>query len=72
MRFGLIYELQLPRPWDANSEHHLVQQALAEVEVAADDAADARRADRADAVDARPANRGTGQATANGNECQQS
>jgi alkanesulfonate monooxygenase SsuD/methylene tetrahydromethanopterin reductase-like flavin-dependent oxidoreductase (luciferase family) len=34
MRFGLIYELQLPRPWDANSEHRLVQQALAEVEVA--------------------------------------
>jgi uncharacterized protein (DUF58 family) len=34
MRFGLIYELQLPRPWDANSEHQLVQQALAEVEVA--------------------------------------
>lgn len=34
MRFGLIYELQLPRPWDADSEHRLVQQALAEVEVA--------------------------------------
>ena len=34
MRFGLIYELQLPRPWDANTEHQLVQQALAEVEVA--------------------------------------
>jgi alkanesulfonate monooxygenase SsuD/methylene tetrahydromethanopterin reductase-like flavin-dependent oxidoreductase (luciferase family) len=34
MRFGLIYELQLPRPWDAESEHRLVQQALAEVEVA--------------------------------------
>ncbi len=34
MRFGLIYELQLPRPWDADSEHRLVQQALTEVEVA--------------------------------------
>ena len=34
MRFGLIYELQLPRPWDAESEHRLVQHALAEVEVA--------------------------------------
>jgi hypothetical protein len=34
MRFGLIYELQLPRPWDADSEHQLVQQALAEVEAA--------------------------------------
>ncbi|MFO1025788.1 MAG: LLM class flavin-dependent oxidoreductase [Acetobacteraceae bacterium] len=35
MRFGLIYELQLPRPWDANSEHRLVQEALDEI-VAAD------------------------------------
>ena len=34
MKFGLIYELQLPRPWDAESEHRLVQQALSEVEVA--------------------------------------
>ncbi len=34
MRFGLIYELQLPRPWDADSEHRLVQDALAEVEAA--------------------------------------
>lgn len=34
MRFGLIYELQLPRPWDAESEHRMVQDALAEVEVA--------------------------------------
>jgi len=34
MRFGLIYELQLPRPWDAESEHRMVQHALAEVEVA--------------------------------------
>jgi alkanesulfonate monooxygenase SsuD/methylene tetrahydromethanopterin reductase-like flavin-dependent oxidoreductase (luciferase family) len=34
MRFGLIYELQLPKPWDAESEHRLVQQALTEVEAA--------------------------------------
>ncbi len=34
MRFGLIYELQLPRPWTKESEHRLVQDALAEVEVA--------------------------------------
>jgi len=34
MKFGLIYELQLPRPWDAESEHRLVQDALAEVETA--------------------------------------
>src|ERR1700753_4214078 len=34
MRFGLIYELQLPRPWDDLSEHRLVQDALVEVEVA--------------------------------------
>jgi alkanesulfonate monooxygenase SsuD/methylene tetrahydromethanopterin reductase-like flavin-dependent oxidoreductase (luciferase family) len=34
MRFGLIYELQLPRPWGAGSEHRMVQHALAEVEVA--------------------------------------
>jgi hypothetical protein len=34
MRFGLIYELQLPRPRHAESEHRLVQLALAEVEVA--------------------------------------
>ena len=34
MRFGLIYELQLPRPWQQDSEHRLVQDALVEVEVA--------------------------------------
>ena len=34
MKFGLIYELQLPRPWDENSEHRMVQEALVEVEVA--------------------------------------
>ncbi len=34
MRFGLLYELQLPRPWLAMSEHQMFQDALAEVEVA--------------------------------------
>ncbi len=34
MKFGLLYELQLPRPWTEESEHRLVQDALAEVEVA--------------------------------------
>ncbi len=34
MKFGLIYELQLPRPWDENSEHRLVGEALTEIEIA--------------------------------------
>ncbi len=34
MKFGLFYELQLPRPWHANSELDLVQNALTEVELA--------------------------------------
>ena len=34
MKFGLIYELQLPRPWDADAEHRLIQHALTEVETA--------------------------------------
>ena len=34
MRFGLLYELQLPRPWDDRSEHRLIHEALAEVEIA--------------------------------------
>ena len=34
MRFGLLYELQLPRPWDDRSEHRLIHEALAEVETA--------------------------------------
>src|SRR5215469_16508656 len=34
MRFGLLYELQLPRPWDDRSEHRLIHDALAEVELA--------------------------------------
>ena len=34
MRFGLLYELQLPRPWLEMSEHKLFQDALSEVEAA--------------------------------------
>ena len=34
MRFGLLYELQLPRPWDEHSEHRMIHDALAEVELA--------------------------------------
>ncbi len=34
MKFGIFYELQLPRPWDAGSEHRLLEDALAEIELA--------------------------------------
>src|SRR5437868_5421941 len=34
MKFGVFYELQLPKPWDAASEHRLVHEALAQVELA--------------------------------------
>jgi alkanesulfonate monooxygenase SsuD/methylene tetrahydromethanopterin reductase-like flavin-dependent oxidoreductase (luciferase family) len=34
MRFGLLYELQLPRPWDEYAEHRMIHEALAEVELA--------------------------------------
>ncbi|MFN2427905.1 MAG: LLM class flavin-dependent oxidoreductase [Candidatus Binatia bacterium] len=34
MKFGVFYELQLPKPWDAGSEHRLVHEALAQVELA--------------------------------------
>ena len=34
MRFGLLYELQHPRPWDEMSEHRMIHEALAEVELA--------------------------------------
>jgi alkanesulfonate monooxygenase SsuD/methylene tetrahydromethanopterin reductase-like flavin-dependent oxidoreductase (luciferase family) len=34
MKFGIFYELQLPRPWTPSSEHHLVQNALAQIELA--------------------------------------
>ncbi|HZT47261.1 MAG TPA: LLM class flavin-dependent oxidoreductase [Hyphomicrobiaceae bacterium] len=34
MKFGIFYELQLPRPWGPDDEHKLVQDALAQVELA--------------------------------------
>ena len=34
MRFGLLYEHQLPRPWTEGSEHRLFKDALAQVELA--------------------------------------
>ena len=34
MKFGVFYELQLPRPWAEDDERRLVQDALAQVELA--------------------------------------
>ena len=34
MRFGLFYELQLPRPWDEGSEQRIVEEALEQIELA--------------------------------------
>jgi alkanesulfonate monooxygenase SsuD/methylene tetrahydromethanopterin reductase-like flavin-dependent oxidoreductase (luciferase family) len=34
MKFGVFYELQLPRPWGPDDERQLVQDALAQVELA--------------------------------------
>jgi len=34
MRFGVFYELQLPKPWSADAEHKLVQEALHQIELA--------------------------------------
>ncbi len=34
MKFGVFYELQLPKPWKTESEHTLVKDALAQVELA--------------------------------------
>ena len=34
MKFGIFYELQLPRPWEAHSELKLYQDALSQVELA--------------------------------------
>ncbi|MEY2459666.1 MAG: hypothetical protein QOG30_1496 [Acidimicrobiaceae bacterium] len=34
MRFGIFYEHQLPRPWDVDSEHRLLKDALDQVELA--------------------------------------
>ena len=34
MKFGIFYELQLPRPWESGDEHQLYQNALDQVELA--------------------------------------
>jgi alkanesulfonate monooxygenase SsuD/methylene tetrahydromethanopterin reductase-like flavin-dependent oxidoreductase (luciferase family)/putative sterol carrier protein len=34
VRFSLLYELQLPQPWEDGAEHRLLQEALAQVELA--------------------------------------
>ena len=34
MRFGIFYEHQLPRPWEPDSEHRLIKDALEQVEIA--------------------------------------
>ena len=34
MKFGVFYELQLPRPWAADDEYELVHHALAQIELA--------------------------------------
>ncbi len=34
MKFGIFYEMQLPRPWDADSDWRLYQQALDQLELA--------------------------------------
>ena len=34
MKFGLVYELQLPKPWDERSEHRLHKEALNQVVLA--------------------------------------
>ena len=34
MRFGVFYELQMPKPWDARSEQRIVHEALEQVALA--------------------------------------
>ena len=34
MKFGIFYEHQLPRPWGAKSEYQLLQDSLAQIELA--------------------------------------
>ena len=34
MRFGVFYELQLPKPWGEDAEHRLIQEALEQVQLA--------------------------------------
>ena len=31
MKFGIFYELQIPRPWERHTEHLLLQNALTQV-----------------------------------------
>ena len=34
MKFGIFYEHQLPRPWEADSEFNLLQNSLNQIELA--------------------------------------
>src|SRR5262245_53372219 len=34
MKFGIFYEHQLPRPWDADSEYRLLHESLDQIELA--------------------------------------
>src|SRR6478752_4273420 len=34
MKFGIFYELQVPRPWDTESEHRVYREALEQIELA--------------------------------------
>ena len=34
MKFGILYEHQVPRPWDDRSEHRIFHEALEQIEVA--------------------------------------
>ena len=34
MKFGLLYEMQLPRPWSEKSDYHQLKEAIAEIELA--------------------------------------
>ena len=34
MRFGVFYELQLPRPWNPGDEHKLFKEALDQIVLA--------------------------------------
>ena len=34
MKFGLLYEHQLPRPWSENAERRLLKEALEQVDLA--------------------------------------
>jgi alkanesulfonate monooxygenase SsuD/methylene tetrahydromethanopterin reductase-like flavin-dependent oxidoreductase (luciferase family) len=34
MKFGVFYELQLPKPWQPDDEYELIQHALDQIELA--------------------------------------